>query len=98
MSSPLRPIPAANGKKPSYKRGADEFMSFLEYDCNKRGSAIYTSSELQEAFNRSRGELPTLTWDTFVDKLNFEGRLLQQGAGRWKVTTSCVGMHGSQRR
>jgi DNA helicase MCM8 len=92
--------PAGGGKKPSFGKVANDFSSFLMYDCDQRTSALYTVAELQEAFNRSGLPNPKNTFAEFAEAFNSAGYTLIQsvnGQRGWKVQGSGISMHGSQR-
>ena len=91
---------APGGKKPSVTKVSTDFISFLVHDCDQRSNACYTPFELQEAFNRSGLTNPKNSFADFVDVLNYQGNLLMtnvQGQRMWRVQSSSVSMHGSQR-
>ena len=69
------PAPA---KRPSHRKVAQDFMSFLDHDANRRGSALYSAHELHEAFRASGLTNPRGDFTSFVDALNLEGLLLKR--------------------
>ena len=70
------PAPA---KRPSHRKVAQDFMSYLDHDANRRGSAMYTFPELQEAMHASGLVNPRPTFREFIEALNIEGFLLMRG-------------------
>ena len=83
-----RPGAIPSGRPPSHRKVANDFISFLEQDCNDRGSARYTREEMREAFMRSglRNSRPTI--EEFLDALNQTGELLMEnveGKKGWRV-------------
>ena len=98
FGQPLRPAATNGGKKVSYRKVVNEFMSHLDKDVHSRGDAIYTHQDFQESFNRARLQCSEPTFSAFVERLNHDGYITKKPGGRWKVEGTSTSMHGSQRQ
>ena len=57
-------------KRPSHRKVAIEFVSFLDRESSARGSCVWTTAELRDAFSRSGLICSRPTSDDFIQALN----------------------------
>ena len=79
-------------KRPSYRKTAVDFVSYLDHDTAMRGSAEYTHEELQDAFKRSGLVNSHSSCREFFDALNHEGYLIRPSPNCWKLQSSTYSM------
>ena len=65
------------------------FIAGLTKASANRGSAVFTTSELERFGRDMRLSVPSFA--DFLDVLNQQSYLLKRGPGEWKLTTSGAG-------
>eukprot|EP00964_Phaeocystis_antarctica_P038874 scaffold22238_cov62-Phaeocystis_antarctica.AAC.8 len=71
-------------------RVVKEFMARLDHEAHEQGNAQFSTSQLQESFNRTGMPNPKASFRDLLDYLNIEAYIVMKGSGQWKLASCAV--------
>ena len=96
MGMPPPSLQSRGGRGAGKVKAARDFASSLEHAASHRNSAIFTRNDLRSAI-ASFGQCPFPTPDDFIEYLNDQQYLLKHAGCNYRLASSSISMHGSQR-
>ena len=71
-------------------RVVKEFMARLDHEAHEQGNAQFSTSQLQESFNRTGMPNPKASFRDLLEYLNLEAYIVMKGSGQWKLASCAV--------